>query len=231
MRDNQKPKMIACVLLTIISAISAAAGMITFDILGGLAGAIILVSILIGMTSLICIFIFRRRSQALIRMLNQERKIFTYPQDEWQRYLKHEYRMRGQEKRAIFYILSTITAIIFITFIIFIDEGSLAMIFVMVVLIGMYAFMAFVVPEISFRLRKETGEIGVLEKGIIINGTLHTWNFPLSKLSSVKELKRPFHHYRVCYDFVDRLGPRTYTIRVPFPKNEETFRDAMGQLQ
>ena len=163
---------------------------------------------------------------------NEKLGLFSYSKGEWQKYLKAEYELRCRQKKGTFSLLSVITIPIFVIFIIFIDEGRLAMFLVMLGLIALYAFMAFIVPLISFSLRnKGSGEILVLEKGIMIGKTFHTWDFPMSKLSSVKKKKKPFMHFEVVYDFYDRLGPRSYTLWLPFPKDEKKFIDAFRRMK
>lgn len=231
MKNNQKPKMYISLAASVIFLLIAFFSISNFHTLGGIGGALFMISILISGTSFACIFIFRRRSDALEKIMGQESRIFHYPKKRWQQYLKNEYKLRGNEKKGIFILLTIITSVIFLIFIAVIDEARLAMFLVMLALIGMFAFMAFIVPRISYRFAKDTGEIGILDKGVMINGTLHTWDFPLSKLGSIKEKKKPFHHYQISYDFVDRLGPRSYVIRLPFPKEEKEFRDAIDRLR
>ncbi|MGM5488645.1 MAG: hypothetical protein ACQESG_06870 [Nanobdellota archaeon] len=231
MKDNQQPKAIASLILTFVFGILAIVGLVSFDALGGVAGALFLVSLLLSMTSFVCIFIFRKRSHALQKIFGKESRIFHYPKKEWQEYLKHEYGLRAQEKKAMFIFLSAITAVIFLIFIAVINEARLAMFLVMVALLGLYGTMAFVGPRLMYRFRSETGEIGILDTGVIVNGTLHSWDLPRSKLGSVKEKRKPFHHYQISYEFVDRLGPRSYVIRIPFPKEAQAFREAIKALR
>lgn len=233
MKNNQKKKMFVSVALTILFGLIFVIGINLFSELGEFAGLIILMSLLISITSFVCIFIFNKRSKSFENAIqNKTGKIFSYDKKEWTQYIKEDTKLRNAEKKAIFIFLTIITIIIFAIFILIIEEAKLEMFIVGLLLIGLYAFMAFVVPILSKSLKnKKDREIMIFPKGIIIGNTFHTWDFPLSKLSSVKEKKKPFEYIQVSYEFFDRLGPRSYTIRLPFPKNKEEFRKAIKNLK
>ena len=114
--------------------------------------------------------------------------------------------------------LTIFTAIIFIPFAIFVHEFS--MIVIMLGLFGIYWFMGLISPKIMFQIRKRnTGEVLLLEKGLMIGKQFHTWDFPLSKFKGAIYVKDDYEHLEVAYDFVDRTGPRTYVVNVPIPQS------------
>lgn len=233
MKNTQKRIVNICIVLMIIFGLSTIFGLVSFNEIGDFAGFIVLVSLLISLTSFVCIFIFKKRSTAFDEAIqNKTGKIFTYTKEEWKKYLDSEYDIRAKEKRAIFIFLTTMTVPIFAIFIAIIIEAKFTMFLVGLGLICLYAIMAFVVPRINRRFQNhEIRQIMIFPKGIIIGKTFHTWDFPLSKLSSVKEKKTPFEHVQVSYEFFDRLGPRSYALHLPFPKNKEEFRKAIKMLK
>lgn len=233
-KNNQRPKMISCIILSIFFFISFLFWASTFSRFGGFAGMMILLSILFSVTSFVFIFVFKKRSKVFAQAIknNSSLGIFSYKKNEWQEYLDKEVGLRNQEKKFIFIVLSAITTFIFFIVIITLPEGKLMLFLVLVGLIALYAFMAFIVPVVSNALRNKNGaQVIILDKSIILDGTFHTWDFPLSKLATVKEKKTPFRHMQVSYDFFDRLGPRSYIIRIPFPKEEQVFKEAMNKLK
>lgn len=229
MINSQKPKYIACIWLTLIFLALAFSGFMLFEALGGIAGAIILIGLAASLTSFICIFIFKKRSDALDRALSKNDYIarWKFTKREWQDFLKREHSLRRLEKAGIFIVLSIITLIIFMVFILFIDEGRMAMLFVMLTLIMIYAAAAFIVPAAMFKIRnREDAEVLILKKGILLDRTFHTWDFPFSKLTSAKYRERPYKRLEVAYEFFDRLGPRDYLVLVPVP-NSVDAKEAM----
>ncbi len=183
-------------------------------------GGIIMISIFLIIMSIVCIFIFHKRAKALDKALIDRKFIahFEYTAEEWSDFLEYEYRFRLDEKSAIFKLLSIITIPIFLLFILFIDEGKLAMFFVLIGLILMYAFMAFILPRIIFYFKKRTkADVIIMEKGVLLNKQFHSWDFVLSKFSSAKHIKKPYEHLQIKYEFWDRTGPRKYFVNIPIP--------------
>lgn len=234
MKNTQKRNVNVCIILVLVFLFTGILCASMFGSWGGFAGMGILLSIAGGITSFACIFIFKKRSDSFEEALKNKSSLghFIYSQKEWAEYTKQDTLMRNQEKMFIFIVLSAITIPIFLIFIVFVDEAQFAMFFMMCGLIGLYAIMAFIVPKIICVLRNTKGaEIMILDKAIILDGEFHTWDFPLSKISSIREKKKPFPHMQVSYDFVDRLGPRSYVFRVPFPQKDEGFRKAFAALK
>ena len=61
----------------------------------------------------------------------------------------------------------------------------------------------------------------MLEKGVLLNKEFHTWDFPLSKFYSAEFQEEPYKHIEIIYEFIDRTGPRSYTVNVPIPENNK----------
>ena len=119
-------------------------------------------------------------------------------------------------------------------FVIFAEEAKLAMFLVMLALILLYAMAAFIVPWLLRKVRKnEDATVLILPKGVLLNKQFHSWDFPLSKLASASYEKKPFEHLEIVYNFVDRTGPRSYTINVPIPDgvNEQKAQSVIDDLK
>lgn len=196
---------------------------LNFDI-NSADGMFIMVSITIVLTSLFFIKSTIKNVKVLNEAINNQKMIvhWKYSAKEWANYLVHEEKYRFEEGKLIAMVLSVITAIVFIPFILIISEGKLAMFLVMLGLFGLYLFMGFIFPKINFYLKKKiVGEVILLEKGVLLNKQFHTWDFLLSKFVSAKLLKKPYEHLAISYNFVDRTGPRNYCINVPIPKSNK----------
>ncbi len=191
-----------------------------FDI-NSFDGMFILVSITVVLTSIIFIKSTIKNVKILDEAINNNKMIahWQYTKEEWLNYLNYEEKDRFEKNKLIAGILFIITAIVFVPFILIIHEGKLFMSAVMLLLYAMYFFMGWIFPLIAFYFkRKSIGEVILLEKGILLNKQFYTWNFPFSKFSNAKFIKNPYEHLAVTYNFIDRTGPRSYTINVPIPK-------------
>lgn len=197
-------------------------------------GALIMVGITLFLTSLVFIRVTYRNSKLIDRALKRKELVvhWKYTKKEWEDYIEHEYNYRSGEKQLIAIFLSAFTILIFGLFILFIPEGKLAMFFVMLGLIAMYAFLGYILPPLLHMIRKQKGEVIILTKGVLLNKTFHTWDMLLSKLGKVTIEQNPYHHISLTYKFVDRTGPRQYTIHIPIPKsNKKDLKEIISQLK
>lgn len=198
-------------------------------------GMILMVGITVILTSLFFIKLTLKNIKLIDDAIKHKKRIvhWQYTKEEWSEYISHEKSYRTTEGKLIAFVLSGITLIIFVPFILIIEEAKLSLFFVLLGLLGLYFFMGFVVPHIVFYFRKNTtGEVLVLEKGVLLNKQFHTWDFPLSKFNSAYFEKTPYPHLSISYDFVDRTGPRDYVIHIPIPKNNTTnIKSIVKQLK
>jgi hypothetical protein len=196
---------------------------ITFD-MNSYDGLFIMVSITVLLTSLLFIKTTMKNIKVLDEAINRKKMIvhWKYTNEEWWDYLSHEEDYRNDTGTLMAILLSVITAIIFIPFVLFAPEGKFFMFMVMLGLFGLYFFMGHVFPSILFYFkRKSVGEVILLEKGVLLNKEFHTWDFPLSKFNSANFEEKPYRHLEIVYDFFDRTGPRSYTVNVPIPGDNE----------
>lgn len=224
MKNRQTTLYHAFIGLTLIFSAASVFFMLSFDWLRSIAYAGFMLSIWLAISFFIVIFIFRRRSKQIENAIQKNKYIVSwqYAVDEWENYVKSDYVYRKAEKNAIFIFLTIITVFVFGIFIIFIDEGKLAMTLIMFSLVALYAFMAFVVPLLFYTFhKKHPSEVIIMENGVLLDKQFHTWDFPMSKFSSAKIIKKPFPHIAIEYEFVDRTGPRSYMVHVPIPQSAD----------
>jgi len=72
-------------------------------------------------------------------------------------------------------------------------------------------------PYYTSRNRKADGHVLIGAKYIYINGYFHNWDFPLSGLSSIKPIEKPFRGIELVYFFTVRRNVQTQEIRIPVP--------------
>lgn len=62
-------------------------------------------------------------------------------------------------------------------------------------------------------------QILIGEKYAYFNGYFHNWDYPLSGLSKVKEIKKPFHGIYLAYYYTGLTWRLVHEIKFPFPEN------------
>lgn len=231
--NKQKKIFYFCIYLGIFFAFVVLLSILFFDSIGELASPIIFLSIWLSVSSFGVSLLFKKRAKNLDDAISNSEIIaeFDYTEKEWEKFKKSEKIIRNEERNAAFKILTIITIIIFISFILIIPEAKLIMAFVGIALIIFYAIMAFAVPFIISKCkRKENTKIVIMGNGVLINDQYHTWDFPLSKLRKVSVEKKPFEHLSIIYSFYDRLGPRNYNIILPI-KNKTQAENIVNKLK
>ena len=196
---------------------------------------IVFISGFLCICSLVAALIFWKLTRETDNSIKENKIIakFEFNKKEWAKFQNYEYDFRKNENIGIFIILSFMTSIIFILFILFIPEGKLFMFIVMLLLIVFYAIFAFVIPFVSRKLKKLSGaQIVIFSKGLIYDNIYHSWNMPLSKLEKVVAKEKPFAHIEISYSFFDRLGPRQYCLIIPILKKyEKDVKKIIKELQ
>src|SRR6056297_2535187 len=155
--------------LTVIFAVLIFVVIGFFDAFGDSAPPILFLSFFLGIVCLVCTIIFLKRSREIDHALKDQSYIvqWDYPAEKWKAFLEKEDVFRTGERKVAFIFLTVITAIIFMMFVIFVEEeAKLAMFLVMLGLILIYAMAAFVVPWLLRKLRKtEDTTVLILQKG------------------------------------------------------------------
>ena len=73
-------------------------------------------------------------------------------------------------------------------------------------------------PYYTSRNRKADAHVLIGAKYIYINGYFHNWDFPLSGLSIIQPIEKPFRGIELIYFFTVRRNVQTQEIRIPVPE-------------
>jgi hypothetical protein len=232
-KNPQKTVLAVWFLVDIFFIVLGLTSLIHFDI-NSFDGMFILVSITVVLTSIFFIISTIKNIRVLNDAINSCKMIihWKYTKEEWQNYLNYEEKDNLEKNKLIAGILFIITALVFIPFILVIREGKLFMFTVMFLLYAIYFFMGWVLPKIIFYLKgKNPGEVILLKKGILLDKQFFTWNFPFSRFSHAEFVDEPYKHLSVTYNFIDRTGPRSYTVNVPIPEaNKADINEIIAQF-
>lgn len=180
--------------------------------------ALSMISLLLFLTSLIVAWMFHSRSKKLESLISGESLLAEWQltQQQKENYINYFYEQEKGRNIVILVTISVIAVIVFGLFILFINEGQLAMIGVLVGLILFLSFFAFVMP-LYYRHSNAQGDGKILigAKYAYINGYFHNWDFPLSGLSMIKIIKEPFYGIYLVYYYTDRTLEHSEEIYIP----------------
>jgi len=193
--------------------------------------ALAMISLFLMMTSLITAWLFYQRSKRLQTLISGENLLFSWrlTSTQKERYIDYLFKEQIGKNIVILSSISIIIVVVFGIFILFIDDGKLAMLGVMVGLISFLALFAFGMPY-YYRYSNYRGDGQVLlgSKYAYINGYFHNWDFPMSGLSKIKIIKSPFYGIDLRYYYVDRTLKHWEEILIP--ANEELDLHSLIQV-
>ena len=185
---------------------------------------ITIISFFLTMASLIVAWMFRGRAEKLQSLISGDNLLASWhlSPEEKKQYVNYLFKQSIDKNIVILFSISVIIVIVFVTFIIFIDEGKLAMLGVMFGLILFLALFAFGMP-LYYRYQNSKGDSEVLigAKYAYINGFFHNWDYPLSGLSKIKIIKEPFYGIDLIYYYTDRTLQHQEEILIPVNKEVE----------
>lgn len=186
--------------------------------------AIVMLSIFFFIMAIIVGFMFRSREKKLQSLISGESTLAQWilTPEQKKTYVDYLFMQEAGKNKIILFSISVIAIIVFGLFILFIDEGKLAMLEVLVGLIIFLSLFAFGMPY-YYRYSNKRGDGNVLIGGkyAYINGYFHNWDFPLSGLSKVKVIKKPFYGINLVYYYTDSTLSHSEELFIPANKEED----------
>lgn len=180
--------------------------------------AIVMLSIFFCLSAVVIGFMFRSREKKLQSLISGEKLLaaWTLSDFEKQNYVNFLFENEKSKNRGLLMVISVISVVVFGVFILIIDEGKLAMFFVLIGLIVFLSFFAFGLP-FYYRNRnlKNDGKILIGKNFAYINGFFHNWDFPLSGIKKAKIIKQPFYGLYIKYYYTDRTLTNTEELNIP----------------
>jgi len=183
--------------------------------------AIVMISIFFFIMSIIIGIMFRSREKKLQSLITGENLITTWTltSDEQRNYVNYLFKYESGKNQILLFSIGSIAIVVFSVFILVIDEGKLAMFFV---LLGLIAFLSLVAFGMPFYYRHKNlnndGKILIGKKFAYVNGFFHNWDFPISGIRNVKIIKKPFYGLYIKYYYTDRTLTNTEELNIPAPK-------------
>jgi hypothetical protein len=178
---------------------------------------------------------FRGRSKKLQSLITGDNLLaeWTLSPEMKERYIHYFFHEERGKNFAILTVISVMAVIIFGLFILFIDEGKLFMLGVLAALILFLSLFAFGMPYYyRYTNRKGDGKVLIGAKYAYVNGYFHNWDFPLSGLSRVKVMKKPFYGINLVYYYTDRTLRHSEALFIPANEDMdlESLVESMKEL-
>jgi len=161
---------------------------------------------------------FRSRKEKLKKLITGENIIaqWTLTSEQQNQYVNTLFKNEIGKNQVILFSISFIAIIVFGVFILFIEEGKLFMLFVLIGLIAFLALFAFGMPYYyRYKNSRGDGQILIGSKYAYVNGYFHNWDFPFSGIKKVKIIKEPFYGLSLVYYYTDRTFQHSEELNIP----------------
>jgi len=180
--------------------------------------ALAFISFFLLLSTIVISFMFKSREKKMQKLLTGENLIAEWKlsSKEKEAYANYLFKNEKNKNRVILYSLSAVSFFVFGIFILFIDEGQLAMMGVWVGLIIFLSLFAFGAP-FYYKMKNKNGDGNILigAKYAYINGYFHNWDFILSGISKVKKINEPFYGIQLVYYYTDRTFKHSEELTIP----------------
>lgn len=171
-------------------------------------------------TSLIVALMFQKRSKKMKSLLNQSMLLAAWDMDkEMKDIYVAEFRREIYSRNKMLLWVITGFFVLFTVIFLFIVKDDWP---VFLGIMGSAYLLIFVAaisapPYYTSKNKRGDGHVLVGAKYIYINSYFHNWDFPLSGLSSIEPISKPFRGIELIYFFTVRRNVQTQEIRIPTP--------------
>jgi len=186
------------------------------------AFALSFISMWLFISSLVIAWMFRGRAEKLQSLISGESLLANWDLDidMKKEYVNYFFTEEKSKNFAIFSVISIMFVLVFGIFILVIDDGKLFMFIAMISFILFIASFAFGMPYYYRNSNmKGDGKILIGAKYAYINGYFHNWDYPLSGLSKIKIIKKPFYGIKLTYYYTD--GTLRHSEEIYIPANKD----------
>ncbi|MDX9727193.1 MAG: hypothetical protein RBT38_12465 [Bacteroidales bacterium] len=174
-----------------------------------------------GAASLVTIFILNKRAKKMDRLLSGEKLIARWIMtDDERKAFSDNLKVTSRGKNKIIMTLVTIFfVVITIPFLFFLerDEAGGFLLIMGSIWLIVLLFSRFMPEYYHFRNLGGDGQILIGSQYAYINGYFHNWDFPLSGIRSLKQIKEPFRGIMLKYYYTDRTWTNEHALYIPVP--------------
>lgn len=198
----------------------------------GLSFASILIGGLLVIGGAVALWLFGVQVAMVRRLIDGRAYLahFTFPREEWNRFVDWNYRSELSEKKALWWLIFIISLIVGLGFVaVMRDKAS---VWVFGFLMGFMVFLRFLavgLPRLTARRQREgIGGVYVGREGACLNGVVHSWITFGARLESAEYADDPLPHVLVVYSQLQSSGRALYfyrqdiPLRIPVPAGRES---------
>jgi len=172
-------------------------------------------------TCLIVALMYHNRSKKMKSLLNQSMLLASWEMDREMKeiYVAEFRREIYSRSKMLLWIISGFFAFFTILFLFIVKDdwpvfvGIMGSAYLIILAAGLSA-----PPYYTSRNRRGDGYVLIGAKFIYINGYFHNWDFPLSGLTSILLIEKPFRGIELIYFYTVRRNVQTQEIRIPVPE-------------
>lgn len=171
-------------------------------------------------TSLIVALMFQKRSKKMKNLLNQSMLLAAWDMDKEMKdiYVAEFRREIYSRSKMLLWVISGFFVFFTAIFLFIVKDDWPAFLIIM----GSAYLVIFVAaisapPYYTSRNKRGDGHVLIGSKYIYINGYFHNWDFPLSGLTSIQPISKPFRGIELIYFYTVRRNVQTQEIRIPVP--------------
>ena len=199
------------------------AGLMTLPFLAGAplsgAWALAFISIFLMVSSVVTALIFTSRARKMARLLSSDTLLARWElDDEMLRvYVSLQNEENAAKNKAVMWIVGFFFAAITLLFLFFLDKEEMGGFALIMGAIFLLVFGASRFFPWYYRRRnlKADRQILIGGKYAYINGYFHNWDYPLSGLTKVAILRKPFYGLHLAYYYTDRTLRNTHELKIP----------------
>ncbi|MDY0099921.1 MAG: hypothetical protein RBR81_12020 [Bacteroidales bacterium] len=204
----------------IISLLAAAAALSENNFLSGI-WPIVFLGFFAGAASLVTIIILNKRAKKMDRLLTGEKLLAGWEMtDDERQAFSDNLKVTSHSKNKVIMVVVTIFFVaITIPFLFFLERdevGGFLLIMGTIYLIVL-AFSRLMPYYYHYRNLRGDKKVLIGSKYAYINGYFHNWDFPLSGVRSLKNIKEPFRGIMLKYFYTDRTWTNEHALYIPVP--------------
>jgi len=171
-------------------------------------------------TGLIVALMYHKRSKKMKSLLDQSELLAGWDMDSEMKeiYVVEFRREIYARSKMLLWVISGFFLFFTVLFLFIVKDnwpvfvGIMGSAYLLILIAGLSA-----PPYYTSRNRRADGHVLIGAKYIYINGYFHNWDFPLSGLSSIRPIDKPFRGIELIYFYTVRRNVQTQEIRIPVP--------------
>ena len=136
-----------------------------------------------------------------------------------QHYVANQKMENSEKNKAIMWLIAILFGLISILFLFFLDGAERAGFLLIMGSIVLIVFAASRFFPWYYQQQNLQGDRQILlgSKYAYVNGFFHNWDFPLSGLTNIAVIKKPFYGLHITYYYTDRTFRHTHDLQIPAP--------------